>query len=240
MNYIKLIATLSLLGSSNAFANNLPDCDGMGYGVTNVSGPTYALLGKSAKYRADVVWSFAFQKVYFYTSENGYVGYDKASIDRNAYKHISFDNIGNQEVWAQVRDSVDGVALNGCEYTSIRVHGKPKLTTLSKSSSTSGGVTTFDATLEVEWASFSQAKDQNKAKTITWSVKEECRVYKWGQCAYPEPDFGSYSQSSSGQNKHMTFSNTYPRTIKATIHDGVSSKTLYFFVGDQFNDGIDL
>ena len=128
MKYVKRISIIGLLYATNALAALPPShCYESGLGVENVSGPKYMAQGKAEKFRADLGWSYVFSDVKFSTSEAGYVGTDKSSIDANAYKNITFNSSrGTEYVWAETDVNIGSEGtVKGCSYTEVMVHKKP-------------------------------------------------------------------------------------------------------------------
>lgn len=65
-----------------------------------IEGPKYVLKDSSNTFKGNSLNPYDY--VYFYTSEDGYIGSDKTSIEANAYKNISFDERGGPRViWVE-------------------------------------------------------------------------------------------------------------------------------------------
>lgn len=177
-------------------------------------GKSYVALGVPVRYKADLYLpNGIYRNVYYYTSEDGYVGKDNSGFKGNAYKHVTFDqqdSIGNGKVWGEI----DGE----CAYQNVNIHTLPTGNAISLS----GGLS-IRATISSSIHPLSKnVIEGNGRPTITFRyVNENWRTVE------------TKVTSSQSINYYPRYNGPY--RVSATISDGTYSKTIR--IGETYYNG---
>ena len=178
---IKSLLVLSCLSSAQAFADGVPFawCEEgrvyfTGTGSLETQGETYVLKGSTHRYTGDSNWSLSMQHVDFYLNTTS-LGSDRANLEGNARKSITFPQRGIQNVstswssncsvkrvWVQNPpsanvniDEVPNLREDGTRIsTTLTLTAKPWVDQYSKAYNGGGGYTVrwyYRGALSVPW-----------------------------------------------------------------------------------------
>jgi len=182
--------------------------------LDNFSGSKYVAIGVPVQYKADLqLPNGIYRNVYFYSSEDGYIGDDNSGLEGNAYKNITFDqmsSIGSGKVWGEI----DGY----CVYKNVNVHTLPTGNAISLS-----GGSRIQATLSASIHTLSKnVVEGNGSPGITYRFFNE--IWRINEI-----------KTTTSQSIYYYPRYNGPYRVTATISDGTYSKTIS--LGSTFYTG---
>lgn len=120
---ITCIAVSSAFSCFAALADPVANCkegratSSAGYANLEAQGPSHVLLNSTRQYSGDSNWSLQFEYIDFYLNSQ-YLGDDEANLEGNAYKNITFSQLGLNKVFA---------VFSFCSFKKVWVQREPSL-----------------------------------------------------------------------------------------------------------------